>query len=77
MSRDRTLDADAGLFGPASVTWRIHGDPIMAVAGLRALLLQALHPIAMAGVAQHSSFRTDPWGRLTRTAEFIARGISA
>lgn len=71
MSRDRTVSADAGLFGPASVTWRVHGDPLMAVADMRALLLQALHPVAMAGVAQHSSFRADPWGRLTRTAEFI------
>lgn len=60
-----------GLFGPDSVTWRVHGDPIMAVAGLRALLLQALHPVALAGVTQHSSFRQDPWGRLMRTAEFV------
>ncbi len=43
----------------------------MAVGGLRALLLQALHPLAMAGVAQNSDFRTDPWGRLQRTADYV------
>ena len=63
--------ADPGLFGPDSVTWRVHSDPSMALAGLRALLLQALHPLAMAGVAQHSDFREDPWGRLFRTAEYV------
>jgi uncharacterized protein (DUF2236 family) len=65
------LDTDPGLFGPDSITWRVHADPSMALAGLRALLLQAVHPLAMAGVAQHSDFRRDPWGRLHRTAEYI------
>ena len=64
--------ADPGLYGPDSITWRVHGDPSMAVAGLRALLLQAVHPLAMAGVAQNSDFRADPWGRLFRTAEYVA-----
>jgi uncharacterized protein (DUF2236 family) len=63
--------ADGGLFGPDSVTWRVHADPTMLLAGVRALLLQALHPLAMAGVAQHSAFREDPWGRLRRTAEYL------
>jgi len=63
---------DPGLYGPDSVTWRVHADPSMALAGLRALLLQAVHPLAMAGVAQHSDFRKDPWGRLFRTAEYVA-----
>jgi uncharacterized protein (DUF2236 family) len=62
---------DPGLFGPGSVTWRVHADPSMALAGLRALLLQALHPVALAGVLQHSDFRSDPWGRLVRTAEYV------
>jgi uncharacterized protein (DUF2236 family) len=62
---------DPGLFGPGSVTWRVHADPTMALAGLRALFLQAVHPLAMAGVAQHSDFRSDPWGRLFRTAEHV------
>jgi uncharacterized protein (DUF2236 family) len=62
---------DLGYFGPHSVTWRLHADPVLWVGGLRALFLQALHPLAMAGVEQHSGFRTDPWGRLFRTAEFV------
>ena len=62
---------DPGLYGPDSVTWRVHADPSMALAGLRALLLQAVHPLAMSGVAQHSDFRQDPWGRLFRTAEYV------
>lgn len=63
---------DPGLFGPASIAWRIHGDPAMFVGGVRSLLLQALHPLAMAGVDQHSDYREDPWGRLNRTGRFIA-----
>lgn len=62
---------DTGLFGPDSVTWRVHADPILFMAGLRALLLQALHPLAMAGVDQHSGYRSDPWGRLRRTGEYV------
>ena len=71
MTRDLEPLPDPGLFGPDSVTWRVHADPSMALAGLRALLLQAVHPLAMAGVAQHSDFRGDPWGRLFRTAEYV------
>jgi uncharacterized protein (DUF2236 family) len=51
----------------------VHIDSAMFIGGLRALLLQSLHPRAMAGVAQHSAYRTDPWGRLQRTAEFLVR----
>lgn len=65
-------EPDPGLFGPDSVTWRVHGDPAMALGGLRALILQALHPLAMAGVADFSNYRQDPWGRLFRTAEYVA-----
>ena len=65
------MSADPGLFGPESVTWRVHADPLMWVAGLRALLLQAVHPAAMAGVLTHSDFRADPWGRLFRTADYV------
>ena len=63
--------ADPGLFGPDSVTWRVHADPSMLVGGLRALLIQALHPLAMAGVDQHSDYKVDQWGRLRRTAEYV------
>jgi uncharacterized protein (DUF2236 family) len=72
-SRSAEAAGDPGLFGPGSVTWRVHADPLMSVAGLRALLLQALHPVALAGVMQNSSFRADPWGRLFRTAEFVGQ----
>lgn len=50
----------------------VHSDVSMFIGGLRALLLQSLHPLAMAGVAQHSDYRNDPWGRLQRTADFLA-----
>jgi uncharacterized protein (DUF2236 family) len=51
---------------------RVHGDAAMFVGGLRALLLQSLHPQAMIAVAQHSDYRGDPWGRLQRTSTFLA-----
>ncbi|WP_159943417.1 MULTISPECIES: oxygenase MpaB family protein [unclassified Nocardiopsis] len=57
---------------PESVTWKIHLDRSMWVAGVRALMLQALHPVAMQGVWQRSDFREDPTGRLLRTAHFVA-----
>ncbi len=50
----------------------VHGDASMFVGGIRALLLQSLHPLAMAGVAGHSGYRGDPWGRLQRTSYFLA-----
>ncbi|GHI09879.1 hypothetical protein AQI88_15815 [Streptomyces cellostaticus] len=62
---------DPGLFTPKSVTWQMHGDPMMWVAGVRALYLQALHPRAVRGVMQNSDFRRDAWGRLMRTANFV------
>ena len=65
------LLADPGIYGPDSVTWRVHADPLLGLGGLRALLLQAVHPLAMAGVSAHSDFRADPWGRLFRTAQYV------
>ncbi|MFJ8040103.1 oxygenase MpaB family protein [Kitasatospora sp. NPDC096147] len=63
---------DPGLFGPDSVVWRVHAHPAgMLVGGFAALLLQSLHPLAMAGVDHHSDFRADPTGRLHRTARFV------
>ena len=66
------MDHDRGLFGPDSVTWKLHADPTFAVGGLRALLLQALHPLPMAAVVQNGGFEADPWGRLTRTSQYLA-----
>ena len=64
---------DPGLFGPDSVTWRIHADfPGMLSGGLCALMLQTLHPLALAGVWDHSNFREDLVGRLRRTTNFVA-----
>lgn len=64
---------DPGLFGPESVCWRVHSDfTAMMVGGVSALLLQALHPLALAGVWDHSSFREDILGRLRRTAAFVS-----
>lgn len=62
---------DTGLFGPDSVTWRIHAHPIVVVGGFRALIIQALHPLAMAGVAQHSDYSSNPLNRFRRTAQFM------
>lgn len=59
-------------FPDDAVIRHVHADSAMFVGGLRALLLQALHPRAMAGVADHSDYRSDPWGRLQRTAHFLA-----
>jgi uncharacterized protein (DUF2236 family) len=62
-----------GLFGPRSVAWRVHGDVAsMMVGGIASLLLQMLHPAVLAGVWDHSKFRTDMHGRLRRTARFIS-----
>lgn len=64
---------DPGLFGPDSVCWQVHSDfTSMMIGGVSALMLQALHPLALAGVWDHSTFRTDMRGRLRRTATFIA-----
>ncbi|MET0579464.1 MAG: oxygenase MpaB family protein, partial [Ilumatobacteraceae bacterium] len=69
--RLRTSDG-ARWFEPGSPITRVHGDASMFIGGLSALLLQSLHPLAMAGVAEHSGYRGDPWGRLARTSRFLA-----
>ncbi len=72
-ARERIQEADGTRWFPdGSPITRVHGDSAMFVAGLRALLLQSLHPLAMAGVAEHSDYRGDPWGRLARTSYFLA-----
>ena len=62
---------DAGYFGPSSMTWRLHGEPVSLIGGLRALLLQALHPEAMRLLDATSNFRADPWTRLERTTTYV------
>ena len=59
-------------FDPASPIGRVHGDASMFVGGIRAILLQTLHPVAMTAVAEHSGYRGDMWGRLARTSRFLA-----
>ncbi|WP_442678725.1 oxygenase MpaB family protein [Sphingomonas sp. ASY06-1R] len=64
---------DIGLFGPQSASWKVHADfTTMMIGGIAALLLQMLHPGALAGVWDHSNFRHDMLGRLRRTAQFLA-----
>ncbi|GAC1034461.1 oxygenase MpaB family protein [Pseudomonas sp. No.21] len=64
---------DPGLFGPESMPWKVHGDfTSMMIGGISALLLQMLHPLALAGVWDHSNFRQDMLGRLRRTSLFIS-----
>jgi len=67
-------DREPGLFGPGSVTWRLDREAFLLLgAGPRALLLQIAHPAVAAGVADHSSFREDPWGRLAATLRSYLR----
>jgi len=62
-------DEAAGLFGPGSVSWRIDRELLVLAGGSCALLMQAAHPMVAAGVAEHSTYATDPFGRLMRTLE--------
>lgn len=83
--RDRVAGADAEdrgraiwgtpgerWFSPGDPIWRVQEDASMYAGGVAALLLQMLHPQAMAGVAGHSGYKSDPWGRLQRTADYLA-----
>lgn len=65
------MSTDLGLFGPDSISWRMHREPVLWLAGIRALYLQALHPRAVAGVVQNSDIRRNCWPRLMRTAEYV------
>jgi uncharacterized protein (DUF2236 family) len=70
---EHTLDhaPDPGLLGPDSVSWRVIGDASAFVGGIRALLVQTAHPEVVAGVEQHSTYRADPLGRLSRTSVYV------
>ena len=73
-SRRQVINAADGerWFADGRPIRRVHGDSSMFIGGIRALLLQSLHPLAMAAVAGHSGYRGDPWGRLQRTSYFLA-----
>lgn len=64
-------DADPGLFGPGSVTWRVMREPQLLFAAGRALLLQAANPLVAQGAIDHSTYKTDPYGRLERTVRWV------
>jgi uncharacterized protein (DUF2236 family) len=68
-----TLDycGDPGLLGPDSVSWRVLGDASVFIGGIRALVVQSAHAEVVAGVEDHSSYRTDPLGRLSRTSVYV------
>lgn len=63
--------ADAGLYGPRSIVWRVHRDRSFPLAAIRSLMVQALHPLAMAGVAEHSDWKRNPFGRLAATSGYV------
>lgn len=65
------VTSDPGYFGPDSISWRVHHDPAAVVGGIRALLLQSLHPDIMLSFEQVTDVRDDPWGRLSRTSRYV------
>lgn len=69
--KDTVGKAGPRWFKPGDAIWTVHDDASMFASGVTALLLQSLHPLAMAGVAGHSGYRSDPWGRLQRTSNYI------
>ncbi len=66
-----SYEGDPGLLGPGSISWLVLADPAAIVGGLRGLLIQAAHPEVVAGVDQHSRYRDDPFGRLSRTSAYV------
>ncbi len=66
-------DERRGFLGPDTVSWRVAGERLLLVGGGRAVLMQIAHPLVAAGVGQHSSYRSDPWGRTFRTIELMQR----
>src|SRR5206468_658005 len=61
------------LFGPGSMIWRVNRENVLLLGGGRALILQVAHPLVAAGVAEHSNYREDPWGRLYRTLDVTTK----
>jgi uncharacterized protein (DUF2236 family) len=75
MTSTEAAGVDFGLFGPGSMAWRLHREPALLVGGLCALMVQALHPLAIAAVADHSDYRSDVWGRYARTTNYVVTTI--
>lgn len=75
MSGSSAAAVDFGLFGPGSMAWRLHKEPALLVGGLRALMVQALHPLAIAAVEDHSDYKADVWGRYARTSNYVVSTI--
>jgi uncharacterized protein (DUF2236 family) len=71
----RPAAVDFGLFGPGSAAWHLHKEPGLLIGGLRALMLQALHPLAIAAVEHHSDYRNDVWGRFNRTSNYVVTTV--
>lgn len=70
-AQEMAIGNDAGFYGPDSDVWKVHGSLATLVGGVRALLMQAAYPAALAGVSQHSAYDTDPLGRLERTTRWL------
>ena len=70
-AQQMSIGDDIGYFGPDSAVWQVHGSVSTLVGGIRALLMQAAHPAALTGVAEHSQYDTDPLGRLERTTRWL------
>ncbi len=71
LANSLAYEGDPGLFGPDSVSWKVIGDSATMIGGIRGLLIQAAHPEVVAGVGDHSRYRQDPLGRLSRTAAYV------
>ena len=70
-AHEMAIGDDSGFYGPESDVWKVHGSLATLVGGVRALLMQAAYPAALAGVSQHSAYDTDPLGRLERTTRWL------
>ncbi len=70
-ANEMAIGDDLGFYGPDSDVWKVHGSLATLVGGVRALLMQAAYPAALAGVSQHSAYDTDPLGRLERTTRWL------
>ena len=71
-ANEMAVGDDLGFYGPDSDVWKVHGSLATLVGGVRALLMQAAYPAALAGVSQHSAYDTDPLGRLERTTRWLS-----